>query len=40
MVSFLVSVVFMIAVVGTLSGWMLRRQRQETERSADARDHR
>ena len=40
MASFLVSVVFMIAVVGTLSGWMLRRQRQENERSADARDHR
>jgi hypothetical protein len=38
--SFLVSVVFMIAVVGTLSGWMLRRERQETEGSADARDHR
>jgi hypothetical protein len=38
--SFVVSVMIMIAVVGTLSGWMLRRQRQETERSADARDHR
>jgi putative effector of murein hydrolase LrgA (UPF0299 family) len=38
--SFLVSVVIMIAVVGTLSGWMLRRQRQEMGRSADARDHR
>ena len=40
MASFVVSVMIMIAVVGTLSAWMLRRQRQETERSADARDHR
>jgi hypothetical protein len=38
--SFLVSVMIMIVVVGTLSGWMLRRQRLENERSADARDHR
>ena len=40
MASFVLSVVIMIVVVGTLSAWMLRRQRQEMERSVDARDHR
>jgi hypothetical protein len=40
MLSFAVSFVIMIAVVGGLSGWMLRRDRGRLERRTDARHHR
>jgi putative effector of murein hydrolase LrgA (UPF0299 family) len=40
MVSFVFSFVLMLAVVGGLSQWMIRRDRMQRERSSDARNHR
>jgi len=40
MVSFLFSFVFMLAVVGGLSQWMIRRDREQRERRTDAGNHR
>jgi putative effector of murein hydrolase LrgA (UPF0299 family) len=40
MASFMVSFVLMLAVVGGLSQWMIRRDRMQRERSSDARNHR
>jgi len=40
MVSFLFSFVLMLAVVGGLSQWMIRKDRMQRERRTDARHHR
>ena len=40
MVSFVFSFVLMLAVVGGLSSWMLRRDRAQCERRTDAGNHR
>jgi|1185.fasta_scaffold2036314_1 hypothetical protein len=40
MASLVVSFVLMMAVVGGLSSWMLRRDREQRERRTDAGNHR
>jgi putative effector of murein hydrolase LrgA (UPF0299 family) len=40
MVSFVFSFVVMLAVVGGLSQWMIRRDREQRERRTDAGNHR
>jgi len=40
MVSFLFSFVLMMAVVGGLSQWMIKRDREQRERRTDAGNHR
>jgi hypothetical protein len=40
MASFLASFLIMIVVVGGLSAWMLRRDREQRERRTDAGHHR
>jgi putative effector of murein hydrolase LrgA (UPF0299 family) len=40
MVSFLFSFVLMLAVVGGLSQWMIKRDREQRERRTDAGNHR
>jgi hypothetical protein len=40
MVSFLFSFVLMLAIVGGLSQWMIKRDRAQRERRTDAGNHR
>jgi putative effector of murein hydrolase LrgA (UPF0299 family) len=40
MASFVISFVLMLAVVGGLSHWMIRRDRLQRERRTDAGNHR